>query len=132
MGGEMICLDSLVFIDYFKKKSKEPNGFHQLFSKKYKLCTSSSTNFKIYQGSTEAQAHFCDLLFDNLHVYSVDDEDANTVASIHKRMIKKNKQLAKPDLCVSSIALLHNLRVVTLHCMDFLKVVRLKLTTPEL
>lgn len=127
----MICLDSSVFIDYFRKKSKEKTFLYQLFSEKYKLCPTSITIFEIYQGSTESQVVFWDLLFDNLHIYSFDDEAAKTAASIHRRLIKKNKQLAKPDLFISSIALLHHLPVATLNSKDFLKVDGLKLITPQ-
>lgn len=131
MAGEMICLDSSVFIEYFRRKSKEKTFLYQLFSHKYKLSTTSITIFEIYQGSTEVQVNFWDLLFDNLHIYSFDEEAAKTAASIHKRMLKKNKQLAKPDLFISSIALLHNLPVATLNSKDFLKVDGLKLITPK-
>jgi len=127
----MICLDSSVFIEYFRRKSKEKTFLYQLFSHKYKLSTTSITIFEIYQGSTEVQVNFWDLLFDNLHIYSFDEEAAKTAASIHKRMLKKNKQLAKPDLFISSIALLHNLPVATLNSKDFLKVDGLKLITPK-
>ncbi len=131
MAREIICLDTSVFIDYFRKKVKEKTFLYQLFSQKYKLCTTSVTIFEIYQGSTETQVNFWDLLFDNIHVYSFDDEAAKTAASIHKRMLKKNKQLAKPDLFISSIAMLHNLPVATLNSKDFLKVDGLQLITPE-
>lgn len=127
MAQEIICLDTSIFIDYFRRKDKEKTTFFGLTSKGYKLATTTITVFEIYQGSTESQNAFWETLFDRLIIFPFDEESARVAASISQKQFRKNKRIEKPDLFIAAIALLNNLPVSTLNIRDFAKVDGLKI-----
>jgi len=131
MAREIICLDTSIFIEYFRRKDKEETIFYRLTSKGYKLATTTVTVFEIYQGSTESQNAFWEMLFERLLVFPFDEESAKLAASISQKQFRKNKRIEKPGLFIASIALLHDFPVSTLNIRDFAKVEGLKILSLE-
>ncbi len=59
----MICLDTSVIIDYYRKKDKAKTFFYQLTEKYERFAVSAITEFEIYQGSNPERDEFWDTFF---------------------------------------------------------------------
>src|SRR5436190_1512572 len=55
MEREIVCLDTSILIDYFRKKSKEDSTFYKLTAYSYSFAVTTITVFEIYRGVTPIQ-----------------------------------------------------------------------------
>lgn len=59
----MICLDSSILIEYFRKSQKENSTWYKLSSKHQSFAVSIITAFEVLGGATAAQKSFWDPIF---------------------------------------------------------------------
>ncbi|HAC23846.1 MAG TPA: PIN domain nuclease [Cytophagales bacterium] len=123
----MICLDTSVFIDYFRKKNKERTLLFQLADQRKTFLTTSITKFEVLRGATKAQQFFWETIFGRIEVLPFDDESANIAADIFQKLKSQNKLIGIPDLLIASVAIQHQLPLATLNTREFEKVNDLKL-----
>lgn len=119
MGKEVICLDTSVLIDYFRKKNKSNSYLFKLLDTHSNFAITSITAFEILRGSTESQVSFWNELFSNFQTYEFDFESAKLASEIDQRLKKKGKQIAIPDLFIASITIKENIPLATLNRKDF-------------
>lgn len=122
MGKEVVCLDTSVLIDYFRKKNKSNSYLFKLLDTHSNFAITSITAFEILRGSTESQVSFWTELFKNFEIYEFDFESAKLASEIDQRLKKKGRQLAIPDLFIASIAIKHDVSLATLNKKDFEKI----------
>lgn len=58
MENEIICLDTSILIDFFRKKKKEYSVLYELSQKYVTFATSVITEYEIFTGSTKEQQVF--------------------------------------------------------------------------
>lgn len=127
MESRLICLDTSVFIDYFRKKNNESTLLFQLADQRKTFLTTSITKFEVLRGATKAQQFFCETIFGRIDVLPFDDESANIAAEIFQKLKSQNKLIGIPDLLIASVAIQHQLPLATLNTREFEKVNDLKL-----
>ncbi len=127
MESRLICLDTSVFIDYFRKKNKERTLLFQLADQRKTFLTTSITKFEVLRGATKAQQFFWETIFGRIEVLPFDDESANIAADIFQKLKSQNKLIGIPDLLIASVAIQHQLPLATLNTREFEKVNDLKL-----
>lgn len=62
MGKELICLDTSILIDYFRKKNKSNTILYKLLDN-YEFAISVITKFELLTGSNEKQKTFWNEIF---------------------------------------------------------------------
>lgn len=68
MEGEIICLDTSILIEFFRKKKKENAVFFKLSQKYQQFAVSVITEYEIFTGSTKEQDEFWKNFFSNITV----------------------------------------------------------------
>jgi predicted nucleic acid-binding protein len=129
MENEIICLDTSVLIDYFRKKIKEKTFFYELTKNNTLFAVSVVTEYEIYFGSNNEQDIFWNEFFKNLTVLPF-NSDANKLSiEIARNLKKKNKMIDIPDLFIGGTALSNNLKLATLNSKHFENIDKLELIT---
>lgn len=115
----IVCLDTSVLIDYYRKKDKSKSLFYKL-TKEYSLfAVSAITEYEIYSGSNPEQDKYWDDFFRLILVFPF-DSDVNKIAVKESRALKvKNKSIEIPDLLIGATALKHKLKLATLNKKHF-------------
>lgn len=129
MEGEIICLDTSVLIDYFRKKEKAKSLFYKLTALDYEFVTTSITIFEIYRGMREEQSLFWQNLFQQIRVAPFDNKSSHIAAELSQSFQSTNKLIALPDLFIASICLRNNFKLATLNLKDFERIKSLEILT---
>jgi tRNA(fMet)-specific endonuclease VapC len=119
MENEVICLDTSILIDFYRKKVKEKTIFFQL-TRNYKLfAISIITEYEVMIGADEEQARFWTAFFDKVTILPFDKKE-NDVAINLTRLLKTANQLIEvPDIFIGATALANNLKIATLNKKHF-------------
>lgn len=127
MEGSLICLDTSVLIDYFRKKTKQKTYFFLLAEKHKRFAVTSITTFEIYRGLTSKQDAFWEEVFAQMEILPLDEGAAKTASALFQKMNAKTKLIALPDLLIASIAVFNDVPLATLNKKDFERVPSLQL-----
>ncbi len=122
MEREIVCLDTSILIEFFRKKIKETTALYKLAERNYSFSISAITSFEIYRGVTPQQKLFWDSLFEEIVIIPFDEAASKIAASLLQRLTVQNKQIALPDLFIAATAIHNNLKLVTLNKKDFEKI----------
>jgi predicted nucleic acid-binding protein len=127
MENQIICLDTSILIDYFRKVNKQKSFFYEL-TKEYDLfAVSAITEYEIYYGSNSEQDLFWDEFF-NMIVSLPYNSKANRITTMIERELKrKNKRIDKPDLMIAGTAIANNMKLATLNIKHFERINELEL-----
>jgi len=126
MDKELICLDTSVLIDYYRKKDKSKTKFVQL-SEQYSFAVSVIVKFEILTGINANQEEYWVKLFDNLKVLPLGEKDVEIAATILRSLIKQNRIIGLKDILISATAITNNLPISTLNINEFQRIENLKL-----
>jgi len=126
MDKELICLDTSILIDYYRKKNKSKTKFVQL-SYKYDFMISVITKLEILVGSNPTQADFWKKVFDEIKIMSLVEKDVKIAAEIIKILTKRNKIIGLKDILIASTAITNNLKISTLNLKHFERIDNLKI-----
>ena len=126
MEREIVCLDTSILIDYFRKKNKETSTFYKLSELNFSFSTTSISTFEIYRGVTVLQRPFWDSLFEQVEVIPFGEEASKIAARLMQVSGLKNR-VELPDLFIAAISIQRNLRLATLNRKDFEKIEELRL-----
>lgn len=129
MESEIICLDTSVLIDYFRKKNKKKTFFYELTDSNTLFAVSVITEYEIYFGSNNEQDMFWNNFFKILTVLPYNSHTNKLSISIARRLKKKNKMIDIPDLFIGATALSNDLKLATLNPKHFENIDDLKLIT---
>jgi tRNA(fMet)-specific endonuclease VapC len=123
----IVCLDTSVLIDYYRKKDKSKSLFYKL-TKGYSLfAVSSITEYEIYSGSNPEQDKFWDDFFKLVLVLPFDSEVNKIAVKLSRTLKAKSKSIEIPDLFIGATALKHNLKLATLNKKHFERIENLEL-----
>ncbi|MDQ1351457.1 MAG: hypothetical protein QG657_1759 [Acidobacteriota bacterium] len=126
MAKPIICLDTSVLIDYFRKENKSKTFFFKL-AKNYRFAISVLTKFEILVGSNEQQKEFWEELFRKFKIIPLGEEEVEIASEIIKKLRPQNKLIELPDIFIGATALTHGLKVATLNETHFERIESLSL-----
>jgi predicted nucleic acid-binding protein len=128
MRQKVVCLDTSVLIEYYRKKEKPKTLLHSL-NVNYQFAASTVTEYEIYAGSTEVQELFWYNLFQNILLLKFDSAVAVISGFIYKQLKAENKLIENPDIFIAATAMKYNLPLATLNKKHFERIEGLKLIT---
>lgn len=126
MDKELICLDTSILIDYFRKKDKSKTKLVQL-SEYYSFAVSVIVKFEILTGINNNQKQFWESLFDKFKILQLSEMDVEIAASIFRSLIKQNRIIGLKDILISSSAISNNLPIATFNIKEYERIEKLKL-----
>jgi predicted nucleic acid-binding protein len=126
MGKELICLDTSILIEYYRKKDKSKTKFVQL-SKRYSFAVSVIVKLEILVGINKDQQEFWKQVFDKIKILPLQEEDVGVAAQILRNLTKRNKIIGLKDTLIASSAIALNLPLSTLNIKDFKRIENIKL-----
>ena len=127
----LICLDSSVLIEYFRKKNKTETIFPKLSLRYSGFIIPSVVHFEIYSGSTLRQKTYWDNLFSDFLIIPFTDSIRNKAVFILKELKVMGITIDFKDLLIAASALNHNFPLATLNEKHFDKIKGLQLITPS-
>ena len=129
MEQKVICLDTSVLIEYYRKKVKAKSFLYSLNEQYYKFAASTITEYEIYAGNTESQNLFWDNLFQDIKLLSFDSAIARISGLIYMQLRVDNRMIENPDIFIAATAIKHGLPLATLNKKHFERINGLKLIT---
>jgi len=127
MENTLICLDTSVLIDYYRKKDKSKSLFFKLTEKYALFAVSAITEYELYLGNSEEQNIFWDKFFSQITVLPFDTKAARNSVSIFKQLKAKNKLIEIPDILIGGTAMRFELPLATLNRKHFDRITGLKI-----
>ncbi|MEZ4827620.1 MAG: type II toxin-antitoxin system VapC family toxin [Bacteroidia bacterium] len=127
MEAEIICLDTSILIDFFRKKKKENTVFYQLTLKYPIFAVSVITEYEIFTGSTAGQHEFWESFFSQITVLPFDSETDIFAVKIFKQLKTRNKLIDIPDILIAATAVKNKMKLATINRKHFDRVSDLEL-----
>ena len=127
----LICIDSSVLIEYFRKKNKTETLFPKLSLQYSGFIIPAVVHFEIYSGSTPQQKVFWDNLFSDFLIIPFTASISNKAISVFKELKILSITIDFKDLMIAASALNHNFPLATLNEKHFNTIKRLELITPS-
>ena len=124
---ELICLDSSILIDFFRKKDKTKSFFFEL-TKTYSLfAVSIITEYEILVGSNNETNSFWEDFFERVTVLPFGKLENKEAIAIFKQLKQDNKLIEIPDILIGATAKANKLKLATLNKKHFERVKNLEL-----
>ena len=123
----MICLDTSVLIDYYRKKDKSKSLFFKLTEQYSLFAVSAVTEYELYLGNSEEQNIFWDKFFSQITVLPFNAKAAMNAVGIYKQLKIKNKLIEVPDIFIAGTVMCFNLPLATLNRKHFERITDLQL-----
>ncbi|HMO39661.1 MAG TPA: type II toxin-antitoxin system VapC family toxin [Saprospiraceae bacterium] len=122
MANELICLDSSILIDYFRKTKKENSFFFELSNQYASFAVSIITEFEVISGSNQNQKEFWDIFFQRVLVLPFDRKVNEEAVKIFRELKRNGNLIDIPDLFIGATAKAYNLKLATLNEKDFVRI----------
>jgi predicted nucleic acid-binding protein len=127
MEKQVICLDTSVLIDYFRKVNKAKSFFYELTEEYDLFAVSAITEYEIYFGSNAEQDLYWDDFFNKIVSLPYNSEANRITIKVERELKKKNKTIDKPDIMIAGTAIANNMRLATLNVKHFERIDGLEL-----
>jgi tRNA(fMet)-specific endonuclease VapC len=128
---DLICLDSSVLIDFYRKKRKETTFFYQLSLQYSGFVLPVVSHFEILTGSNINQHSFWENLFEDFIIIPYIPKINFTAIKISAELKKLRKLIDFKDLIIASTAMHYNYTLGTLNEKHFINIRSLKIITPS-
>jgi len=129
MENTVICLDTSVLIDYYRKKEKSKSLFFQLTEKYSAFAVSAVTEYELYLGNSQEQNMFWDEFFSQITVLPFDTKAAKQAVAIYKQLKQQNQLIDIPDIMIAGTAMQNNAPLATLNRKHFERINGLEIIT---
>ena len=126
MDKDIVCLDTSILIDYYRKKNKTKTKFVQL-SEKYNFAISVITKLEILTGINENQREFWTHVFEKIKILSLNQDDVEIAAQTIQTLRKRNKIIGLKDILIASTAIANDLPLSTLNLKDFKRIENIRI-----
>lgn len=131
MEKSLICLDTSVLIDFYRKTDKSKSFLFQLTEKYDRFAISAITEFEIFIGSKSDQDDYWDRLFSTMKKLPFDSKSNKIAINIDRKLKQISKQIEVPDLMIAACAMANDATIATLNAKHFSRIDGLKLIIPE-
>ena len=129
MENTVICLDTSVLIDFYRKTDKSKSLFLKLTEKYMFFAVSAVTEYELYLGSSQEQNIFWDNLFSRIVVLPFDTKVVKKSIDIYQQLKQKNKLIDTPDIMIAGTVIQNNMPLATLNRKHFERISGLKVIT---
>jgi len=129
MENAVICLDTSVLIDYYRKKDKSKSLFFKLTERYSVFAVSAVTEYELYLGNSPEQNIFWDNFFSRITVLPFDTRAVKQAVNIYKQLKQQSKLIDIPDIMIAGTALQNNIPLATLNQKHFERIKHLKVIT---
>ena len=119
MENEIICLDTSILIDYYRKKDKQNSFFFQLTQTYQLFAISVITEYEIMIGSSHLQDIFWLSFFEKVTILPFTREANKMAVEIYKQLKADNKLIEIADILIAATALANALKLATLNKNHF-------------
>jgi predicted nucleic acid-binding protein len=126
MDKEIICVDTSVFIDYFRKQRKDRTLLIKI-SEEFDFAISVITKLEIGVGIGKGQKDYWDDVFDKLTILPLTETEIDKATEIIQILRKSNKMIGLQDILIASTAIVNDLKLATLNLKDFERIKDLKI-----
>ncbi len=127
MENEIICLDTSILIDFYRKKVKEKSLFFQLTTKYKLFAVSIVTEYEIMIGSDTQQAKYWSEFFNTVTILPFNKSANDAAIAITRQLKATNKLIEVPDIFIGATALANNLKIATLNRKHFERIALLEI-----
>jgi predicted nucleic acid-binding protein len=127
MENAIVCLDTSVLIDYYRKKDKSTTLFYKLTEQYTVFAVSAITEYELYIGNSEEQNEFWNNFFLKITILPFDTESVKQSIAIYKQLKIKNKLIDIPDIMIAGTVLKNGLPFATLNRKHFERIGELKI-----
>ena len=127
MENEIICLDTSVLIDYFRKKDKQKSFFYKLTTKYKLFAVSIVTEYEIMVGANSEQTDFWNQFFEKITVLPLNKPTNGAAIRLTKLLKASNKLIEVPDIFIGATAIANNMKIATLNKKHFERMQGLKI-----
>ncbi len=122
MANTMICLDTSILIDFFRKTKKENTAFFKLSAQQNLFSVSVITEYEILTVATADQTPFWQAFFDKMVILPFDSQANHHAIAIYQDLKSKSKLIEIPDILIASTAINHQLPLATLNTKHFSRI----------
>ena len=129
MENTLICLDTSILIDYYRKKDKSKSLFFRLTEKYSIFAVSAVTEYELYLGNSQEQNIFWNDFFAQITVLPFDTSVAKQAVAIYKQLKKQSMLIDIPDIMIAGTAMQNNVQLATLNQKHFERINDLKIIT---
>ena len=119
MENTLICLDTSILIDYYRKKDKSKSLFFQLTNKYSLFAVSAVTEYELYLGNSQEQNIFWNDFFSQITVLPFDTYVVKQAVAIYKQLKQQNMLIDIPDIIIAGTAMQNNVPLATLNRKHF-------------
>ena len=95
MGKKIICLDTGILIDFYRKTLKEKTFFHELAQNYDLFSTSVITQYEIFVGSKPEQDQHWQQIFSNFNVLPITSDICHIAIEIRRNLKKRESPLSQ-------------------------------------
>ncbi len=131
MENKLICLDTSVLIDFYRKKDKSKTWLYKLSLKYSLFAVTSVTVFEIFMGSDDLQNDFWSEFFQRNVILPFDSNAAKRAVIIDKELKAQRKRIDIPDLFIAACAMEHDMPLATLNLKHFQRISKLEIVDME-
>jgi predicted nucleic acid-binding protein len=118
MDKELICIDTSVLIDYFRKKDKSKSLLVEL-SRKYNFSISVIAKLEILVGIRPETENFWTGIFSRMTILPLNELEVEKASQIIRSLKKQNKIVDIQDILIAATAIVHNVRLSTTNKKHF-------------
>jgi len=131
MENTLICLDTSILIDYYRKKDKSKSLFFQLTNKYSLFAVSAVTEYELYLGNSQEQNIFWNDFFSQITVLPFDTYVVKQAVAIYKQLKQQNMLIDIPDIIIAGTAMQNNVPLATLNRKHFERINGLETITTD-
>jgi len=129
MENTVICLDTSVLIDFYRKKDKSKSLFFKLTEKYMLFAVSAVTEYELYVGNSEEQNLFWNDFFSRVIVLPFDTKAVKCAVEIYKHLRQQNNLIDIPDIMIAATAIQNKMPLATLNRKHFERINDLTIIT---
>lgn len=125
---EMICLDSSVLIEYYRKTRKEDSFLFQLAAN-YGFKIPAIVKYEVFKGDKKKDPLW-DTVLKDIEILSFDNESSEIAAQIYLDLKAKGQLIPTDDILIAATAIRNEMKLATLNKKDFNRIDGLQILTP--
>ena len=129
MESSIICLDTSVLIDYYRKRDKSKSLFFKLTKEYSVFAVSAITEYELYIGNSQEQNIFWNDFFSRVIILPFDTKAVKQAVNIYKQLKQQNKLIDIPDIMIAGTALQNRIPLATLNRKHFERINGLQIMT---
>lgn len=127
----MICLDTSVIIDYFRKTNKNNTFLLTLTNNYSEFAVSVITEYEIMVGAKDSQLIFWEDFFEKVKVLEFSRKASEEAVQIYHSLRKTRKLIDVADLFIGATAKCYGLPLATMNLKHFSRIPDLELVSTD-